>query len=59
LGTGPWTALAYVLGAIGSGLAGFIGMSIAVRGNMRTATAAQDGLNPALRVAFSPARSWA
>jgi K(+)-stimulated pyrophosphate-energized sodium pump len=52
-GTGPWTALSYVLGAIASGLAGFIGMSIAVRGNMRTATAAQTGLNPALRVAFA------
>ena len=49
---GPWTAIAYLLGAIGSGLAGYIGMSIAVRANTRTATAAQDGLNPALRVAF-------
>jgi K(+)-stimulated pyrophosphate-energized sodium pump len=52
-GDGPWTALAYLLGAIGSGLAGFIGMSVAIRGNTRTATAAQAGLNPALRVAFS------
>jgi K(+)-stimulated pyrophosphate-energized sodium pump len=51
-GEGPWTAIAYLLGAIGSGLAGFIGMSIAVRGNTRTAAAAQEGLNPALRVAF-------
>ncbi|MBG82825.1 MAG: sodium-translocating pyrophosphatase [Chloroflexi bacterium] len=50
---GPWTAIAYLLGAIGSGLAGFIGMSIAVRGNTRTATAAQTGLNKALQVAFS------
>lgn len=49
---GPWTALSYLAGAIGSGLAGWIGMSIAVRANMRTATAAQEGLNPALRVAF-------
>ena len=49
---GPWTAIAYLFGAIGSGLAGYIGMSIAVRANTRTATAAQDGLNPALRVAF-------
>jgi K(+)-stimulated pyrophosphate-energized sodium pump len=52
-GAGPWTALAYVAGALASAAAGFIGMSIAVRGNMRTATAAQEGLNPALRVAFS------
>ncbi|CAN5703444.1 sodium-translocating pyrophosphatase [soil metagenome] len=53
LGRGPWTAIAYVTGAIGSGLAGLIGMSIAVRGNTRTAAAAQEGLNAALRVAFS------
>ena len=50
---GPWTALAYLFGAIGSGIAGWVGMSIAVKANMRTATAAQNGLNPALRVAFS------
>ena len=50
---GPWTAIAYIFGAIGSALAGFIGMSIAVRGNTRTATAAQTGLNKALQVAFS------
>jgi K(+)-stimulated pyrophosphate-energized sodium pump len=52
LGTGPWTAIAYVLGAMGSATAGFVGMRIATQGNMRTATAAMDGLNPALRVAF-------
>ena len=52
-GIGPWTALSYISGALASGAAGFIGMSIAVRGNMRTVTAAQDGLNQALRVAFS------
>ncbi len=51
-GTGPWTAIAYVLGAIGSATAGFIGMTIATRGNTRTATAAMVGLNPALKVAF-------
>ena len=50
---GPWTALSYLAGAIGSALAGFIGMNIAVRGNSRTATAAQRGLNPALRIAFN------
>ena len=48
----PWTALAYVLGAIGSATAGFVGMRIATQGNTRTATAAMEGLNPALRVAF-------
>ncbi|MFP5341816.1 MAG: sodium/proton-translocating pyrophosphatase, partial [Candidatus Limnocylindria bacterium] len=52
-GIGPWTAIAYLLGALGSGGAGFIGMSIAVRGNTRTASAAQEGLHPALRIAFS------
>ncbi len=51
--TGPWTALAYLAGAIGSALAGYIGMNIAVRGNTRTATAAETGLNSALRVAFN------
>ena len=52
IGDGPWTALAYVLGAIGSATAGFVGMRIATQGNTRTATAAMEGLNPALRVAF-------
>ena len=37
----PRTALAYLIGAIGSGLAGFIGMSIAIRANTRTAVKAQ------------------
>jgi K(+)-stimulated pyrophosphate-energized sodium pump len=50
---GPWTALSYLLGAIGSALAGFIGMSIAVRANTRTATASGISLNAGLRVAFS------
>jgi K(+)-stimulated pyrophosphate-energized sodium pump len=52
LGEGPWSALAYLAGAVGSAAAGFIGMSIAVRANTRTATAAAEGLDPALRVAF-------
>jgi K(+)-stimulated pyrophosphate-energized sodium pump len=49
----PETAIAYLIGAIGSGLAGFIGMSIAVRANTRTTVQAMKGLNPALRVAFN------
>ena len=48
----PATAIAYLVGAIGSGLAGFIGMSIAIRANSRTVVKAQQGLNAALRVAF-------
>ncbi|MCY3638672.1 MAG: sodium/proton-translocating pyrophosphatase, partial [Chloroflexi bacterium] len=47
------TAISYLVGAIGSALAGYIGMSIAVRANTRTAVKAQQGLNPALRVAFN------
>ena len=49
----PGTAIAYLVGAVGSGLAGFIGMSIAVRANTRTTVQAMQGLNPALRVAFN------
>jgi K(+)-stimulated pyrophosphate-energized sodium pump len=49
----PRTAIAYVLGGFSSALAGYIGMFIAVRANVRTAAKAREGLNPALRVAFS------
>jgi K(+)-stimulated pyrophosphate-energized sodium pump len=49
----PGTAIAYLVGAVGSSLAGFIGMSIAVRANTRTTVQAMEGLNPALRVAFN------
>ncbi|HSW42889.1 MAG TPA: sodium-translocating pyrophosphatase, partial [Patescibacteria group bacterium] len=49
---GPWTALAYMLGAAGSGVAGWVGMAIAVRGGPRTTHAAATGLGEALRVAF-------
>ncbi|MCA9828852.1 MAG: sodium-translocating pyrophosphatase [Dehalococcoidia bacterium] len=49
----PRTAVAYVLGAVSSALAGYIGMYIAVRANVRTAAKAQEGLNAGLRVAFS------
>ena len=49
----PRTAIAYVLGAFASATAGYIGMFIAVRANVRTAAKARTGLNAALRVAFS------
>jgi K(+)-stimulated pyrophosphate-energized sodium pump len=49
----PRTAISYVLGAFASALAGWVGMYIAVRANVRTAAKAREGLNPALRVAFS------
>ncbi len=45
-------ALAFAFGALCSGLAGFVGMSIAIRANSRTATAAQKSLNQGLRVSF-------
>ena len=49
----PRTAISYVLGGFSSALAGYIGMYIAVRANVRTAAKAREGLNAALRVAFS------
>ncbi|MCG5053062.1 MAG: sodium-translocating pyrophosphatase [Myxococcales bacterium] len=50
---GPWRALAYLAGAAASGLAGFIGMNVAVQGNTRTANACDRTLNEGLRVAFA------
>ena len=44
---------AFVLGGLFSGLAGFVGMTVATQANSRTAEAARQGLNRGLRVAFS------
>src|SRR5262245_40613740 len=51
--SGTWRTLAFLAGCLMSGLTGFIGMSLAVRGNVRTAAAARTGkMAPALQVAF-------
>lgn len=49
---GWFVALSFVFGAFCSGLAGYIGMSIAIRANSRTAASVQHGLNHGLKVSF-------
>jgi len=48
-----YVAVSFVIGAFTSGLAGFIGMRIATKANVRTTNAAQTSLNKALEIAFS------
>ena len=52
-GTSWLVAVSFIVGAICSGLAGYIGMKVATKANVRTTNAAQKSLGKALEIAFS------
>jgi K(+)-stimulated pyrophosphate-energized sodium pump len=52
LGLGKYTAIGFIIGATGSALAGYVGMYVSVRSNVRTAQAAFTSMAHALKVAF-------
>ncbi len=49
---GPWTALGFIIGTAGSAFAGFVGMWVTVRANVRTTQAATKGIQAALTLSF-------
>src|SRR5512135_3375637 len=51
-GLGIWTGIGFVIGTVGSALAGFVGMWVTVRANVRTTQAASKGLQNALTLSF-------